>query len=86
LTSTQQHNIFDNLLDNKLPSSSDDELQHYLATDVEDVKDGLMWWYERRAMYPRLSRMAHDYLAIPGEYLAFSQLSEELKLLSHSHN
>lgn len=72
LTSSQQNNIFDNLLTNKPSSSSDDELQHYLAMDIEDVKDPIMWWYERRTTYPRLSRMARDYLAIPGEYPAFS--------------
>jgi hypothetical protein len=33
---------------------------------VEDVKDGLMWWYEKRVAFPRLSRMARDYLSIPG--------------------
>ncbi len=56
-------------------SSSNDELQRYLAADIEDVKDGLMWWYERRAVFPRLSRMARAYLSIPGEYLVFSRLS-----------
>jgi len=50
-------------------SSLDDELQRYLAVDVEDVKDGLVWWYDKRATFPRLSRMACDYLSIPGEYL-----------------
>ena len=75
--------MFDNLMDDTptpTSSSADDELQRYLATDVEDVKDGLMWWYERRTMFPRLSRMAHDYLSIPGEHLVFSLLSEVLSL------
>ena len=27
-----------------------------------------MWWYERRGAFPRLSRMARDYLSIPGEF------------------
>lgn len=49
-------------------NTSSDELQHYLATDIEDVKDPLMWWYEKRATFPCLSRMARDYLSIPGEY------------------
>ena len=53
------------------PSSTDDELQHYLAADVEDVKDGLIWWYERCAMFPRLSQMACNYLSIPGESFFF---------------
>jgi hAT family C-terminal dimerisation region len=61
----------DDLMDDTPTCSSDDELQHYLATDVEDVKDALMWWHERCTSYPRLSRMARDYLAIPGKFLAF---------------
>jgi hypothetical protein len=63
-------NIFDNLPD-LAPALSDllDELDRYLATDVEDIRDALMWWYERRATFPRLSRMAHDYLSIPGNEL-----------------
>lgn len=63
-------NIFDKLPD-LAPASSDtrNELDRYLATDVEDVKDGLMWWYERRAAFPHLSRMARDYLSIPGKFI-----------------
>jgi hypothetical protein len=34
--------------------------------DTEDVKDGLMWWYEKCVAFPRLSHMAWDYLSIPG--------------------
>jgi hypothetical protein len=63
--------MFDKLMNTAPPSSSDDELQRYLATDVEDVKDGLMWWHERRALFPRLSRMARNYLSIPGKYFIF---------------
>ena len=78
--------MFDNLMDDTPRTSSDDELQRYLATDIEDVKDGLMWWYEKRTTFPRLSRMARDYLAIPGEYIVFSCLSGVLNpFLSHSH-
>jgi len=62
------------------PCSLDDELQCYLATDVEDVKDRLMWWHERRTLFPRLSHMAHDYLSIPDEYFVFLQLSYVLKV------
>jgi hypothetical protein len=39
----------------------------YLRTDVEDVHDVLLWWHEHHSMYPRLSRMAMDYLTIPGK-------------------
>ena len=62
-------NIFDDLPD-LAPTAADyrDELERYLATDVENVKDPLMWWYERRDRFPRLSRMAQDYLTIPGKF------------------
>ena len=59
--------MFDSLMDTTPTSSLNDELQRYLAADIEDVKDGLMWWYEKRAIFPRLSRMARNYLSIPGE-------------------
>jgi len=35
------------------------------------VEDGLIWWAERKALYPCLLRMVLDYLLIPGEYLVF---------------
>ena len=43
-----------------------DELEQYLECPVEDVKDVLLWWVKNRAVYPRLSCMALDYLSIPG--------------------
>jgi len=62
-------NIFDNLPDLAQASSDRrDELDRYLASDVENVTDALMWWYERRAAFPHLSLMAWDYLSIPGEF------------------
>jgi hypothetical protein len=42
------------------------ELEDYLRLPVENVKDPLKWWYENRRAYPNLSRMARDYLSIPG--------------------
>jgi hAT family C-terminal dimerisation region len=54
------------------PQTTDlrDELDRYLSTDVEHVTDPLAWWYERRTTYPCLSRMALDYLTIPGMYFS----------------
>jgi len=49
-------NIFDNLPD-LAPSDRRDELDCYLASDVENITDALMWWYERRAAFPCLSCM-----------------------------
>ena len=65
--SSEPKNMFDSLLAIAPTSPQElDELQRYLALDVEDVKDGLKWWYDRRRTFPRLSRMARDYLSIPG--------------------
>jgi hypothetical protein len=44
-----------------------DELAQYLSTDPEQVKDVLLWWNDRKASYPHLSRMALDYLSILGK-------------------
>jgi len=33
--------------------------------DVANIKDGLGWWNERHSAFPRLLRMACDYLSIP---------------------
>jgi len=56
-------------MDTAPTSLSNDELERYLTADIEDVKDGLKWWHEKCAVFPRLSRMARNYLSIPGEYL-----------------
>jgi hypothetical protein len=65
-------NIFDNLPALRAPQVSEllDELDRYLATDPELTDNALKWWHEHRAMYPRLSRMALDYLTIPGTSLS----------------
>ena len=44
-----------------------DELEKYLKGDPEDVQNALVWWFEHKNVYPRLSRMALDYLSIPGK-------------------
>ena len=43
-----------------------DEVERYLAAPLETPADPLVWWHERRTLYPNLSRMALDYLTIPG--------------------
>jgi hypothetical protein len=60
--------MFDSLPALAVPKCADlrDELDRFLSTDHEYVQDVLMWWFERRHIYPRLSRMALDYLSIPG--------------------
>ena len=48
-----------------------DEITLYLSTSTgtEDVSDGIRWWCRKKEIYPQLSRMAIDYLTIPGMYL-----------------
>ena len=67
--------MFDSIMDTAPSVSMSDELQHYLAADVKDVKDALGWWHKRRKIFPELSHMACDYLSIPGEFLVFFHLS-----------
>jgi hypothetical protein len=66
--SKQAQNIFDNLLSLAPPKTADlrDELDRYLATDPEQVTDVLQWWSDRLSAFPHLSRMALNYLTIPG--------------------
>ena len=62
-------NVFDNLpcLAKPKPKLAHDELDAYLATNIEDVTDALEWWIKNCATFPRLSCMAIDYLSIPGK-------------------
>lgn len=47
---------------------TDEELLLYLESKVEKkVSDPIRWWKEKQKTYPRLSRMALDFLSIPGE-------------------
>ena len=53
-----------------------DELRLYLEADLVDVigKDAdhaIEWWREKRSTYPQLSRMAIDYLTIPGNVVGY---------------
>ena len=56
-----------------LPTAAEcwDELNRYLSTDPEPVPDMIVWWHSHQAMFPSLSRMALDYLSIPGMSLCF---------------
>ena len=42
--------------------------------DPKHVTNTLAWWHEKRFVYPRLHRMALDYLTIPGEFDVFGSL------------
>ncbi len=63
-------NIFDALpaLSAPLKAALEDELTRYLSAPVERTLDPLLWWVEKKALYPCLSRMARDYLCIPGKF------------------
>jgi hypothetical protein len=70
MSNSKPFNIFYNLPSLAPPKASDlrDELDRYLSTDPEDIENVLAWWHERRSSYPQLSRMALDYLTIPGKF------------------
>ncbi|KAF4610550.1 hypothetical protein D9613_006531 [Agrocybe pediades] len=67
IESEKAFNIFYNLPSLAPPTASElrDELDQYLSTDPENVKDALLWWHEKRHTFPKLSRMALDYLSVP---------------------
>ena len=48
------------------PIQASDELDNYLAQAIERVQDPIAWWWDHQAVYPQLSKMAFDYLSIPG--------------------
>jgi hypothetical protein len=68
---TFSDNIFDSLPTLSVPKKTvlADELTRYLAAPTEVAPDPIVWWMERQAVYPRLSRMARDYFCIPGTQL-----------------
>jgi hypothetical protein len=64
-----QVNPFDNLpYLAAMREAQSDEFETYLSERcvVPANDDALEWWYNHREDYPQLSRMAMDYLSIPG--------------------
>ncbi len=62
--------MFDNLCSAPPTApTNQDELARYLAAPTEAVGDVVAWWFKNRKTYPCLSRMALNYLSIPGEHL-----------------
>jgi hypothetical protein len=52
--------------------------------DIEQTDDAVRWWHERRAIYPKLSCMAIDYLTIPATSVDVERVfSRGRLLLSH---
>jgi hypothetical protein len=66
-TAHESDNMFDAMQALAAPRTRElrNEIDRYLSTDVEETSDVLMWWRERRSMFPKLARMATDYLSIP---------------------
>ncbi|TFY74003.1 hypothetical protein EWM64_g10009 [Hericium alpestre] len=84
-------NIFDNLPALSAPTANDghDELERYLSTDPKPIGDALAWWSHPKhaADFPRLSRMALDYLSIPATSVAVERVfSHGRLLLTHVRN
>ena len=82
LQKATEENIFDTL-DSFATSPSSagalSELERYLSTRSDPtVSDPLAWWHDRRTMYPRLSRMALDYLTVPGAFNSLPSLFLQL--------
>ena len=69
-------NMFDRLDALPIPQSSDHhtELDCYLTADIEHVTDAIAWWHEHHTIYPCLSRMALDYLSVPGVHCIASRI------------
>jgi hypothetical protein len=60
--------MFDNLLFAKpTAQASDDKVTLYLQEKVENIGDPIAWWLTQRDRFPFLSKMALDYLLIPGD-------------------
>ena len=45
----------------------DEELTRYFVAPPEATANPLRWWFENQEIYPRLSRMARNYLSVPGK-------------------
>ncbi|KAI5822048.1 hATC-domain-containing protein [Schizophyllum commune Tattone D] len=64
-----------------------DELERYLRAPIEDADDPIQWWNDRRALYPRLSQIAIDFLTIPSTSVDVEHLFSKGRLiLSHVHS
>jgi len=75
---------FANISINLTKSTRLSEIDEYLRLPVENVSDPLKWWYDHRRVYPNLSRMALDYLSIPGK-IHYHVSSFYAKILPKQH-
>ncbi|KAF5371119.1 hypothetical protein D9758_004308 [Tetrapyrgos nigripes] len=64
-----------------------DELADYLAMPLEKVSDPLLWWWEKRTVFPVLSQMALDYHSVPATSTSVERVfSFGRQLLVFTHN
>ncbi|TFK80654.1 hATC-domain-containing protein, partial [Polyporus arcularius HHB13444] len=78
--------IFDHFasMAGKIDVAASDEIARYLASHTEPTNNPLQWWTDRRSNFPRLSRMALDYLSIPGTSVDVERVfSRGRRALSH---
>lgn len=94
-TATAAHqpsvNVFDDIMQftpDDTPAIDQDELDTFLTSPCEDTNgDPLAWWMKNRARYPRLSRMALDYLSAPATTVDVERVFSQGRLvLSHTRN
>ncbi|KAG6813331.1 hypothetical protein H0H92_012144 [Tricholoma furcatifolium] len=77
-------NLTDNFRDIPMQDIDNlDELDIYLSQPLERVSDPPCWWYDYRAAFPQLSRMAFDYLSIPATSTAVEPSIHAIMSLEH---
>ncbi|KAJ3571478.1 hypothetical protein NP233_g3729 [Leucocoprinus birnbaumii] len=65
----------------------EDEVTRYLSVAPHPCEDPIRWWYENQHTYPKLSRMARDFLSIPATSVGVERMfSKGRILLSHLRN
>ena len=66
-------NIFDTMIQSSVTTSNlrgaQSELDRYLDIGTEQVDDAILWWTERKKMYPCLSRFSVDQIVAGGSVL-----------------
>lgn len=58
------------------PATSINELDAYLTANIENVTDAITWWHGHHKTYLWLSRMALDYLTIPGKFFCMFYITD----------
>jgi hypothetical protein len=64
-TTAANHLVDDDYYDPPEDLAKKDEIKAYFELPQRPVADPLLWWIVRKDEYPRLAKMALDYLTIP---------------------